>query len=379
MLTRLQKLTNALGSRYEVERELGSGATATVFLANDVRYQRRVAVKVFRAEIAEALGHERFVREIALVATLNHPHIVPLLDSGEVEDMMFYVMPAVEGESLRDRLSREGRISIDESVQIARDVAVALDYAHGRNVVHRDIKPENILLTAGTAVVADFGIAKMLNPGNAGASITTAGMALGTVAYMSPEQASAGSVDGRTDIYALGCVLFEMLTGRPPFIGKSAREVVSRHFTEPVPSMHRLCPDVAPNFEQAINRALAKSAEDRFATATEFLNALATARRSASRERMWKQLGGTTPPPKSGEWRGKEELAAMAGEIPATLHPPKQPTAMTPAARSEPQAPGAVDARPRDVGADRGKRDHLLLWAVPIAALLIAAWWYLHR
>ena len=188
MTSRIERFTEALGSRYEVERELGTGGTATVYLAKDLKYQRRVAVKVFRPEVAEAMGHERFVREIAFVATLNHPHIVPLLDSGEAEELLYYVMPAVEGESLRDRLAREGTLPVDEAIQIARDVAVALDYAHKRNVVHRDIKPENILLTAGTSVVADFGIAKMVNSSSKGNSLTRAGIAVGTVAYMSPQQ-----------------------------------------------------------------------------------------------------------------------------------------------------------------------------------------------
>jgi len=318
MNVRIEKFTSALGHRYEVVRELGSGGTATVFLANDTRYKRRVAVKVFRPEVAEALGHERFVREIALVATLSHPHIIPLLDSGEVEGMMFYVMPAIDGETLRERMTRVGKFPIDDALQIARDVAVALDYAHGQDVVHRDIKPENILLTAGTAVVLDFGIAKMLNASSGGNSLTRAGVAVGTVMYMSPEQASAGPVDGRTDIYALGCVLFEMLAGRPPFIGTSTRAVVVSHFTDPVPSLHHLRADVAASIEAAVNKSLAKNPDERFATAREFTDELAKARRAASREHMWRALGGTSPPPKSGEWHGKREFAAIAAHVAAT-------------------------------------------------------------
>ncbi len=314
MSARGDKLIAALGDRYRVERELGTGATATVFLAHDLRYQRRVAVKLFRPEVAEALGHERFVREIALAATLNHPHILPLLDSGEVDGLMFYVMPAVEGESLRERLTRVGMFPIEEVLQVARDVAVALDYAHGRGVVHRDIKPENILLPSGTAVVADFGIAKMLNSGAGGNSLTRPGFAVGTVAYMSPEQASLGEVDGRSDIYALGCVVFEMLAGRPPFTG-SVRSVVAAHFTEPVPSLHRLRAEVASPIEAVVERALAKDPADRYPTATAFVDELAKARRVASRERMWRQLGGTTPLPRSGEWRGSSgaELGSELG------------------------------------------------------------------
>lgn len=324
MTSRIDRFTEALGSRYAVEREIATGGTATVYLANDVRYQRRVAVKVFRPEIAEALGHERFVREIAVVAKLNHPHIVPLLDSGEVEELMYYVMPAVEGESLRERLSREGQLPVDDALQIARDVAVAVDYAHTRNIVHRDIKPENILLTAGAAVVADFGIAKMLNHSSGGNSLTKAGIAVGTVAYMSPEQAAAGPVDGRSDVYALGCVLFEMLAGRPPFTGKTTRAVVAAHFTEPVPNLSSIRPEVATSMQLAIAKALAKGPDDRFPTASAFIDEVQAARRSASRERMFKKMGFD------------EARAILAAEdtkteaVPATTPTPTHPVPVPP-------------------------------------------------
>ena len=345
-----ERFAAAFGARYALERELGTGATATVFLANDVRYQRRVAVKVFRPEVAEVMGHERFAREIALVAKLNHPHIVPLLDSGDEDGLMFYVMPAVDGETLRDRLTREGPLPVDEAIQIARDVAVALDHAHLQDVVHRDIKPENILLTHGTAVVADFGIAKLLNESASGNSLTRAGMAVGTVTYMSPEQASTGPVDGRADVYSLGCVLFEMLAGRPPFVGTSMRSVVVSHFTDPVPSLHRLREEVAPSVEMSISTALAKNPDDRFATATDLINALAKARRAASRERMWQQLGGgNTPPPKSGEWH--------KGAIPAPwMQAPDVTPTVSPSATPLPQVQGATGnaaAAERDAAADR--------------------------
>ncbi|HEX4932764.1 MAG TPA: serine/threonine-protein kinase [Gemmatimonadaceae bacterium] len=282
---RMARFREALGERYRVERELASGGTATVYLATDLKYQRPVAVKVFRPEVAEVMGHERFIREIAFVATLNHPHIVPLLDSGEAGELLYYVMPAVEGESLRDRMTRERQLPIDDVLRIAHDVAVALDYAHARHIVHRDVKPENILLSMGTAVVADFGIAKMLNAAK-GNSLTRAGIALGTVAYMSPEQGSAGPVDGRTDTYALGCVVFEMLAGRPPFVGKSTRAVVAAHFTQPMPSLRAFRDDVTPAMEVAIARALAKAPEERFATAAAFVDALAEAHRGPSGERL---------------------------------------------------------------------------------------------
>ncbi|MDP1860819.1 MAG: serine/threonine-protein kinase [Gemmatimonadaceae bacterium] len=286
MSEQLERFRSAIANRYTLGRELGVGGTATVFVANDERYHRAVAIKVFRPEIAVSLGHDRFVREIALAATLNHPHILPLLDSGEEEGLMYYVMPVVEGESLRERLLRERQLQIDEMMQIARDVAVALDYAHARGVVHRDIKPENILLTRGTAVVADFGIAKMLDGGGGETSVTRIGIAVGTALYMSPEQASASVVDGRADIYSLGCVVFEMLAGVTPYAGKSPMTIIAKHFTEPIPSVLPLRPGMAPLMDVVIMRALAKAPADRFATAVDFVDALAAARRAASHERV---------------------------------------------------------------------------------------------
>ena len=228
------RLSAALGDRYRFERELGRGGMATVYLAEDFKHHRRVAVKVLRPELAASIGAERFLREIETTANLRHPHILPLYDSGDVEDpgdsaggrFLFYVMPFVEGETLRARLDRERQLPIDDALRIAREVSDALSYAHARGIIHRDIKPENILLEGGHAVVADFGIARAV--GAAGAdSLTGSGITVGTPAYMSPEQASADhDLDGRSDLYALGCVLYEMLAGQPPFTGPTVESIV---------------------------------------------------------------------------------------------------------------------------------------------------------
>jgi serine/threonine-protein kinase len=267
-------LRTALAGRYAIERELGHGGMAIVYLAHDVRHERRVALKVLRPELAPSLGGERFLREIRLAAALQHPHILPLYDSGEAGGHLFYVMPYIEGESLRTRLAREGALPVDEAVRYAREVAEALAYAHGHDVVHRDIKPDNILLSGGHALVADFGIARAINAAE-GLKLTETGMAVGTPAYMSPEQALADAhVDGRADIYALGCVLYEMLAGAPPFTGASAQAVMARHSAEAVPPLRAVRPAVPEAVEGAIVRALAKAPADRFATAATFAAAL---------------------------------------------------------------------------------------------------------
>jgi eukaryotic-like serine/threonine-protein kinase len=267
----------AVGTRfgvYEVTGLLGRGGMATVYLAQDHKHHRRVAVKVLHAEVAAAVRREWFLREIDTAAGLHHPHILPLHDSGDVDGRLYYVMPHVEGESLRQRLSREGRLPLANARRIAQEVAAALDYAHRQGVVHRDIKPENILLQDGQAIVADFGIARAIDA--AGTDRSTDGSGTGTPAYMSPEQASPGAdVDGRTDIYALGCVLYKMLAGEPPFSGASAREILARHVADPVPSLlATVRPGVPPSVEAAITKALAKAPVDRFATAQEMSRAL---------------------------------------------------------------------------------------------------------
>src|SRR5438477_1236648 len=230
----LARLQAALAGRYTIERELGRGGMATVYLAQDRKHHRQVAIKVLKPELAAALGPERFLREIDTAARLTHPHILPLHDSGEAAGLLYYVMPYVEGETLRDRLEREGQLPLEEAVRITREVASALSYAHSHDVVHRDIKPENILLSGGEAVVADFGIARAITAAARG-QLTETGIAIGTPGYMSPEQGAASArVDERSDIYSLGCVLYEMLAGEPPYTGVNARSVIAKQITDPV-------------------------------------------------------------------------------------------------------------------------------------------------
>ncbi len=274
----LDRLKAALADRYRIERELGRGGMATVYLAEDLRHERKVAVKVLRPELAAALGPERFLREIKLTANLDHPHVLPLHDSGEADGFLYYVMPYVEGESLRERLNREKQLPIDAALRIAQEVAGALDFAHQRDVIHRDIKPENILLAAGHARVADFGIARALSAAG-GDRLTETGAAVGTPHYMSPEQASGGQVDGRTDIYALACVLYEMLGGDPPFTGSSAQAVLARKVVDQVPSLRTLRDTVSEPIERVVMKALAKAPADRHGTAGQMAEELRTAAR----------------------------------------------------------------------------------------------------
>jgi tetratricopeptide (TPR) repeat protein/predicted outer membrane lipoprotein len=264
----------ALADRYTIERDLGRGGMATVYLARDLKRDRLVALKVLHSELVYTLGPERFLREIRTTARLDHPHILPVLDSGEAGGLLWYTMPYVRGESLRDRLARETQLPVESAIDLARQVATALDYAHREGVVHRDLKPENILLAEGQARVADFGVARALDAGSEG-KLTETGMAVGTPAYMSPEQASAGEVDGRTDVYALGCVLYEMLAGEPPYTGPTAQAIVAKRLSDPVPSVRRLREDLPEELDSALRRALAKVPADRFASAGEFAQALA--------------------------------------------------------------------------------------------------------
>lgn len=268
------RLAVALTGRYAIERELGHGGTALVFLGQDPKHERLVAIKVLRPELTIALGAERFLREIKVTARLNHPHILPLLDSGEADGFLYYVMPYVEGESLRDRLDREHRLAVEEALVITREVADALEYAHQHGVVHRDVKPENILISAGHAVVADFGIARAIQA--AGDQTTTqTGILLGTPAYMSPEQAAGESeLDGRSDIYSLGCVLYEMWAGAPPFAGSSAHAVMAMRFTHRPPDVASVRDAVPVWGSRAVARALARDPAERYATAAQFAAAL---------------------------------------------------------------------------------------------------------
>ncbi len=270
----LAGLESALATRYRLDRELGRGGMATVFLALDLRHERKVALKVLHPELSSALGSDRFLREIKLAARLNHPHIVPLFDSGEAGGFLYYVMPVVEGESLRDRLLRDGKIPLEQALNLVRGIASALDYAHRQDIVHRDIKPENVMLQDGEAMVMDFGIAKALSMA-AGDTLTQAGMMIGTPAYVSPEQAAGENlIDGRSDQYSLGCVLYEMLSGKKPFTGPTAQAVLSKRFSDPVPSIRAAFPDATDYMETAMLRALSKEASERYSTTMDFAKAL---------------------------------------------------------------------------------------------------------
>ena len=274
MTNPIERLWVALADRYAVERELGHGGMATVYLAQDLKHHRPVAIKVLRPELAEALGTERFLREIETTARLSHPHILPLHDSGAVAGCLFYVMPFVEGESLRSRLARERQLPLEDALRITQEVAGALSYAHSRGVVHRDVKPENILLSEQHALVADFGIARAISAAG-GEHLTETGLAIGTPAYMSPEQATgAADVDARSDQYSLACVLYELLVGEPPFTGATAQAIMARHSLDDVSPPSIVRSTVPPAVEDALLRALAKAPADRFPTTQLFAEAL---------------------------------------------------------------------------------------------------------
>jgi serine/threonine-protein kinase len=268
------RLARGLAGRYRIGHEIGRGGMAIVFLAEDLKHHRRVALKVLHPGLALGLGAPRFLQEIAIAAQLAHPHILPLHDSGEVDGLLYYVMPYVEGESLRERLRRERRIPLGDALTIAREVADALCYAHGRGVVHRDVKPENILFLAGHAVVSDFGIAWAMTAAGAD-QVSETGVILGTPAYMSPEQSVGGkAVDGRSDVYSLGCVLYEMLTGAPPFCEDGAEAILARKTKEPAPPIRAVQPDVPEAAERALSRALSAEPAGRYASASQFADDL---------------------------------------------------------------------------------------------------------
>jgi serine/threonine-protein kinase len=270
----VERLSQAVADRYRIEREIGAGGMATVYLAQDIRHDRPVALKVLNPELGAVLGVERFLAEIKVTANLQHPNLLPLFDSGEAGGLLFYVMPFVEGESLRGRLDREKQLPIDEAVRMAVAVANALDYAHQHHVIHRDLKPENILLQAGQPVVADFGIALAVS--NAGGNrITQTGLSLGTPQYMSPEQATGDrAIDGRTDIYSLGAIVYEMLTGEPPHLGSTSQAIIARLLTERPHGVRTTRPVVPEYLEAAVAHALEKLPADRFSTAREFADAM---------------------------------------------------------------------------------------------------------
>jgi serine/threonine-protein kinase len=292
----LASLQTALADRYHVEREIGRGGMATVYLARDLKHERPVAIKVLHPELGMALGPERFLREIRYAARLQHPHILTVLDSGEAAGLLWYAMPYVEGESLRDRLGREVQLDLDDALRIAHEVSEALGYAHEHGVVHRDVKPENILLARNGALVADFGIAKALDASGI-EKLTETGLSLGTPAYMSPEQAAdSRQLDGRSDLYALGCVLYEMLAGQPPFTGPTAQSILARHAVDPVPNLRTIRQTIPRGVESTIIKAMAKVPADRYARAAQFAEALARPEpaRTLNRRMMAMILGGVT-------------------------------------------------------------------------------------
>ena len=284
----MDRLRAALADRYRIERELGAGGMATVYLAQDLKHDRQVALKVLKPELAAVIGAERFLNEIKVTANLQHPHILPLYDSGKADGLLFYVMPLVEGESLHERLERERQLPVEDAVAITRAVASALDYAHRHDVIHRDIKPENILLHDGQPMVADFGIALAVSAAG-GSRLTETGLSLGTPYYMSPEQATGErAIDRRSDVYSLGCVAYEMLAGEPPYTGPTSQSVIVKILTQPPPSLSNRRSSVPPHVDAAIQKALEKLPADRFGSADQFAEALArpgavTARRSGAR------------------------------------------------------------------------------------------------
>jgi serine/threonine-protein kinase len=303
------KVKRVLADRYRVERVIGEGGMATVYLADDLKHGRRVALKVMRPELAATLGAERFLREVSIAAQLNHPHILPMHDSGEADGVLYYVMPYVEGESLAARLKREGAMPVPEAVRLAREVAEALTYAHKRGIVHRDIKPANILLNEGHALVADFGIARAV--GAEGEAITRTGLAVGTPQYMSPEQATgAKEVDGRTDVYALGAVLYEMISGEPPFTGPTPQSIIARSLTERPRALGATRDGLPAGLEAVVTQALAKTAADRQPTAAALAEALGGVEGSADR-----RPGGTTTEATVGGQDGALRLWMGAGGV----------------------------------------------------------------
>ena len=287
-----EHLAITLAARYAIERELGHGGTARVYLAQDLEFHRPVAIKAFRPDLAAVMGVERFLREIETASRLHHPHILPLLDSGSSHGLLYYVMPYVAGESLRERLIRERQLPLSDAIEISRQVADALQFAHGQNLIHRDIKPENILLADTGAMVADFGIARAIVAAG-GERLTSTGIVIGTPAYMSPEQGAGEShLDGRSDVFSLACVVYEMLAGTPPFLGSTAQAIQARRLADPVPPLRTVRESIAESVEAAIERALAKVPADRYATPNAFAAALtaptvSAAPRRPARRPLW--------------------------------------------------------------------------------------------
>jgi len=320
------RIAPGLADRYEILREIGQGGMAAVFLATDLRHERSVALKVFRPDVASIVGSERFLREIKTTANLHHPHILPLLDSGTVDGLLYYVMPFVEEGSLRERLRHERQLSIEESVKVATGVAAALDYAHRHGIIHRDIKPENVLLHDGEALVADFGIALAVRAAG-GTRLTEAGFSMGTPEYMSPEQAAGDSnLDARTDTYALGCVVYEMLTGEPPHTGATVQAIVAKVMTERPTSVSVVRRDVPQHIEAAVHRSLAKVPADRFATTAGFAEALTDPDRITSGRLAAAALPRKSPWHRLGRWALGVAAAATLIGVGLRVFAPSQAT-----------------------------------------------------
>ena len=402
----VSRLQTALQDRYRLEREIGAGGMATVFVAQDLRHDRRVALKVLRPELAAVIGAERFLAEIRLTANLQHPHILPLFDSGAADSYLFYVMPFVEGETLRDRLNREKQLSVADTVRTATEVASALDYAHRHGVIHRDIKPENVLLHDGHALVADFGIALAASRAS-GSRMTDTGISLGTPHYMSPEQATGErEITPRSDVYALGAVVYEMLSGEPPFTGTTAQAIVARVLTEDPRPLAPRRHTVPRHLEAAVLTALEKLPADRFPTAAAFAEALqdktyantvplaepgGAARRTIAgwvrRNRallglvaamaltavaaLWGWLRPVPSPPHEpvppGASEGPIPPAACAEWRRACRHLPGRPLAGLSRPRPERVSPLAPTARPAQGHSDPGERSRL-------EPVLLAGW-----
>jgi TolB-like protein/tRNA A-37 threonylcarbamoyl transferase component Bud32 len=312
----LDQLTSALGDRYTLDRQVGEGGMATVYLARDLKHERKVAIKVLRPELSVSLGADRFLREIRVAANLQHPNILGLYDSGECDGLLYYVMPFVEGESLRDRLNREQQLPLHDALQITREAAEALDHAHQHGIVHRDIKPENILLLGGHALVADFGIARAVSSAG-GEKLTQTGMAVGTPYYMSPEQALGSEhVDARSDVYSLGCVLYELLIGQPPFTGPNSMAIMARHSMEAVPSLQVVRQSIPDEVEDVVLQALEKTPADRFQKMREFADALSELEAEAAMQRTASRRASTA---------ARRTTGARTGATPRRKTPPELP------------------------------------------------------
>lgn len=346
---RLNELRAALAERYTLERELGRGGMAAVYLAVDRKHQRNVAIKVLHPELAGVVGHDRFLREIELVARLSHPHIMPLHDSGDAQGFLYYVMPYIDGESLRQRLRRDRQLPFDEALTLTRQAASALEYAHREQIVHRDVKPENILLHHGEAIVADFGIALAVSSAG-GERLTETGLSLGTPEYMSPEQVEGDrALDARCDIYALACVLYEMLAGEPPYMGPTRQATFTKCFVDPVPSVSRLRASVPAGVDAAIQKALAKTPADRFSTAADFARSLTDTTVDALRPRAIAVLPFTnlSPDPQAEYFTDgmMEDVTARLSKI-ASLRVTSRTSAM--------RYRGQLDKSVREIGRELG-------------------------